>query len=121
MKATIKCILIIILVIPILCIVNLLNTPYNAYAVELSSSARCMCVYEANTNRIIFEKNSDIKHAMASTTKIVTAIVAIENLTDDLDTKYVVPDLAVGIEGTSMYLKHGEEVSKRELLYGLCG
>ena len=119
MKATIKCILIIILVIPILCIVNLLNTPYNAYAVELSSSARCMCVYEANTKRIIFEKNSDIKHAMASTTKIVTAIVAIENLTDDLDTKYVVPDLAVGIEGTSMYLKHGEEVSKRELLYGL--
>lgn len=84
-----------------------------------ASSAKAMCVLEAESERIIAEKKYDLKLAMASTTKIATAITAIEHLTDDLDTKYIVPDSAVGIEGTSMYLKKGEEISKRELLYGL--
>ena len=54
---------------------------------------------------------------MASTTKIMTAIVAIENSSPDKIIR--IHDDAVGIEGSSLYLKHGEEMSVRELLYGL--
>lgn len=105
----------------LLCVEILLSTPYIVYA-NLNfnnSSAKAMCVIESSSKRVIMEKNKDMELAMASTTKICTAITAIEHLTDDLDTKYVVPDRAVGIEGTSMYLKYGEEITKRELLYGL--
>ena len=54
---------------------------------------------------------------MASTTKIMTAIVTIENL--DLDRIVAVDDRAIGIEGSSIYLKQGEEISVRALLYAL--
>jgi len=97
-------------------------TPQNvAYAntESMFCSAKSMCLIEGNSGRIILEKNKDMKLAMASVTKIITAITAIENSSDDLDKKYVVPDKAIGIEGTSMYLKKGEELTKRELLYGL--
>jgi len=59
---------------------------------------------------------------MASTTKVVTAIAAIEKFAEqgkNLDEKISVDDKAVGIEGTSIYLKKGEQLSARELLLGL--
>lgn len=111
----------ILMVITICCVFcehNTLNI-VNAEIDLNNSSAKAMCVLECGSGRIIAEKNSDLELAMASTTKIATAITAIENLSNDLDVKYIVPDKAVGIEGTSMYLKKGEEISKRELLYGL--
>jgi len=85
---------------------------------EIGSSAVGMAVLEGNTNTLLYSKNSDMKLPMASTTKIVTCIVAIENY-PDLDKKVLVSDKAVGIEGTSIYLKHGEVISMRELLLGL--
>ena len=112
---------IVLSLITIFCVINSSTTLYKVNAdIDLNAStAKAMCVIEANSERVIASKSCDLKLAMASTTKIATAITAIEHLTDDLDTKYIVPDKAVGIEGTSMYLKKGEEVSKRELLYGL--
>lgn len=112
---------IIIILCALICLLQIFTTQHIVFANNNTnnSTAKAMCVLESNSGRVLFEKNSDITLAMASTTKIVTAITAIENLTDDLDVKYVVPDKAVGIEGTSMYLKYGEEISKRELLYGL--
>ncbi|MGN1227480.1 MAG: D-alanyl-D-alanine carboxypeptidase family protein [Christensenellales bacterium] len=120
MKATISKIIIILSLLSVILFCNTQYIEYTYADIDLnSSSAKAMCVIESNSKRVIAEKNSDLTLAMASTTKIATAITAIEHLTGDLDTKYVVPDEAVGIEGTSMYLKYGEEITKRELLYGL--
>ena len=92
----------------------------NAFAdeIEVMAPARSMVLLEGNTNKILYEFNSQKSLPMASTTKIVTAIVAIENY-PNLDNIVKVSDKAIGIEGTSIYLKHGEEISMRNLLYGL--
>lgn len=89
-----------------------------ASSIDISSSARGMVVLEGNSNTILYGKNEHSQMPMASTTKIVTAILAIENC-EDLDAKIKISDRAIGIEGTSIYLKQGEELSMRELLYGL--
>ncbi len=94
------------------------NTKIVSEAKEISSSAVGMVVLEGNTNTILYSKNENKQLPMASTTKIVTAILAIENC-DDLDERFLISDNAVGIEGTSIYLKSGERLSMRELLYGL--
>ena len=89
------------------------------YAYEnIDSVAKGMVVLEGNTNTILYGKNYDMQLPMASTTKIMTALVCIEN-SDNLDEKIVVSDKSVGIEGTSIYLQYGEEISIRDLLYGL--
>lgn len=54
---------------------------------------------------------------MASTTKIMTALIVIEDC--DLDEVITVADEAVGTEGSSIYLKKGEKISVKDLLYGL--
>ena len=73
---------------------------------------------ETGSRRILYEEHGDVRLPMASTTKIVTAITAIEN-TGNLDKTVTVPDLAAGIEGSSVYLKAGDTLSVRDLLYGL--
>ena len=73
---------------------------------------------ESGSKRVLYSKNEETKLAMASTTKIMTAITAIENCSD-LDKKFVISPKSVGISGTSLYLRNGEEFSLRDLLYGL--
>ena len=107
---------IIILVLIIVAVVSVENTNVAAY--ELNSSAKGMVVLEGNSNTVLYEKNKDERLPMASTTKLVTAILAIENC-DDFDKKIKISENAVGIEGTSIYIKSGESLSMRELLYGL--
>ena len=85
---------------------------------EASTSAKAMCVMEASTGRVLYGKNRHEKLPMASTTKIMTAITAIENC-KDLDKRFEISPRAVGIPGTSLYLRKGETLSVRELLYGL--
>ena len=75
-------------------------------------------VIELHTGRVLYESNADQQKPMASTTKILTAITVIENV-DDLDKIVTVPKSCVGIEGSSIYLIEGEELSYRQLLYGL--
>lgn len=82
------------------------------------TSAKAMCLIEAETGRVLAEKNAETSLPMASTTKIMTAITAIENC-EDLDTPFVIDEKAVGVSGTSMYLRKGETLSMRDLLYGL--
>lgn len=85
---------------------------------NMSTSARAMCVLEKESGRVVASKNMNDKLAMASTTKIVTAITVIQNC-DDLNKVIQVNDKAVGVEGSSIYLKHGEQMSIRDLLFGL--
>ena len=80
-------------------------------------SAEKATVVDAQTGRVVYEKNADQKSLIASTTKIMTALVICEqcNVLDRMR----VPKEAVGIEGSSMYLKEGEILTIQELLYGL--
>ena len=82
------------------------------------SPSKAMVVIEKNSKRVLNEKNKDECLAMASTTKIMTALITCEN-TKNFDEVIFVDDRAVGIEGTSMYLKHGEKFTVKELLLGL--
>ena len=77
-----------------------------------------MVVLERNSGRVLNEKNADKKRPMASTTKIATAITVIDNVAD-LDKIVRVPAAAVGVEGSSVYLEKDEELTVRDLLYGL--
>ena len=66
---------------------------------------------------MLYEKNADEPRLIASTTKIMTGLLVCENM--DPEQEVTVPDGAVGVEGSSLYLKKGERVTVRELLYGL--
>ena len=81
-------------------------------------SASGMAVLEMETGRVLDSKNMDKQLKMASTTKIVTALTVINNC-ENLDEPFKISDKAVGIEGTSIYLRRGEVLTARELLYGL--
>ena len=87
--------------------------PLKAQAV----SARRAYVLDAVSGRVLFEKNSSEQSLIASTTKIMTALVVCEqcNVLDRMR----IPKEAVGIEGSSMYLREGEVLTLQELLYGL--
>jgi len=83
----------------------------------VSVSAVSAVVVDAFSGRVVFEKNANQKMSMASTTKIMTALCAIEN--SELDKLVKIHPSAVGVEGSSIYLKHGEHLTIRELVYGL--
>ena len=80
-------------------------------------SAVSAIVIEADTGTALWEKNADEHRAMASTTKIMTALLTIE--AGDLDREFTVDPLAILVEGTSMGLREGDRVSRRDLLYGI--
>ncbi len=80
-------------------------------------SADSAIVMDAATGRVLFEKNCDRQGLIASTTKIMTALVVCEQC-NVLD-RVRIPKEAVGIEGSSMYLREGEVLTVQELLYGL--
>ena len=88
----------------------------NVYAFD-GISAKAYILMEQSTGTVIVEKNSNVKMKPASTTKILTAICAIENsrLTDIV----TVSKKAAYQEGSSVYLKPGDQISMEDLVYGL--
>ena len=82
-----------------------------------ADSAKSSILADAESGRIIYSKNARQKLGMASTTKIMTAIVALEN--SSLDEIVTVSYAAASTEGSSMYLKAGEKIKMESLLYGL--
>lgn len=80
-------------------------------------SAQSAILMDAQTGRVLYEKLPDRQSLIASTTKIMTALVVCEQC-NVLDRVRIPPE-AVGIEGSSMYLKEGEVLTVQELLYGL--
>lgn len=93
-----------------------LNLSDSVFA-EVSVSAKSAVAIDAASGRILFEKDAHTKRGMASTTKIMTALVAIENLR--LDDIVTVSPHAAGIEGSSIWLSPLEKISVNDLLYGL--
>ena len=80
-------------------------------------SAQKAIVVDATTGRVLYEKNADDRSLIASTTKIMTALVVCQQC-NVLD-RVKIPAEAVGVEGSSMYLQAGEVLTVQELLYGL--
>ncbi|MBQ2765510.1 MAG: D-alanyl-D-alanine carboxypeptidase [Clostridia bacterium] len=83
----------------------------------LDVSARSAIVIEASTGKVIYEKDADTRRPMASTTKIMTALVAIES--GELSREITVASTAVGVEGSSIYLKEGDKLSLESLVWAL--
>jgi len=81
------------------------------------TSARAAVVMDVNSNRILYYKNMDEKMAMASTTKIMTTLVAIES--GRLDEKVTISKRASYMEGSSIYLREGEVHTVNDLLYAI--
>lgn len=89
-----------------------------AYAdTGVTVKARSSALYNPDTKSFIYQNNADVRLPMASTTKIVTALLAIENL--DFDETIKVPPEAVGIEGSSLYLAENDEITVKDLIYGV--
>jgi len=78
-------------------------------------TAKYVLVYDLSTDKVVYEKNPRKKTPMASITKIMTAIIAMENH-DGVEYQVAENDI-VGFD--SMGLEEGEILSKEELLYGL--
>jgi len=86
-------------------------------AAAVSTSATSAILMDADSGRVLYEQNADAKMLIASTTKIMTALVAIRE--GDLAETVKVSRKAAYTEGSSMYLKEGEELTLETLLYGL--
>lgn len=83
----------------------------------LGLSAQSAILIDAEDTSVIYAKNAHKRMGMASTTKIMTALVAVELL--PLDRVISIMPEAVGIEGSSVYLCRGELLSVEQLLYAL--
>lgn len=97
----------------VLCLIFCI-TPAVAEALEVSATAAVLM--DADMGQVLYEKNGDRQMLIASTTKIMTALVVLEHAAPD-DVITVTPDHMA--EGSSMYLRAGETVRVEELLYGL--
>ena len=110
MKKILSCILAIILFISVFGV-------FTANAGSLSLSAESAILIDADSGRVLYQKNAFVRLPMASTTKIMTALVAIES--GNIDRAVKIDNRARGVEGSSIYLADGEVLSMRDLVYAL--
>lgn len=102
----------------IICLIqNIFTINVFAFDNHFKTSARNAIAIERESKQILFDQNAFEIVKMASTTKILTALVAIQN--GNLDNKFEVSKNAVAVRGSKVGYKVGEEITLRELLYGL--
>lgn len=89
----------------------------NVYADDIYINAISAIAVDCETKIVLYEKNAYNPIEIASTTKILTALVAIKS--GDLNKKIVISEKAASIRGSEIGLKKGEEITLKELLYGL--
>ncbi|MGN0747341.1 MAG: D-alanyl-D-alanine carboxypeptidase family protein [Aristaeellaceae bacterium] len=95
----------------------LLLLPAPARADEIATSAKACVVIDQASGRILLAHNADMALPMASTTKVMTALLAIER--GNLDDPVTAGRNAFGVPGTSIYLAQGETLTLEQMLYGL--
>ena len=83
----------------------------------IALSAESAVLLDLDSRAVLYSKEHKKRMGMASTTKIMTALVVAENC--ELDKAVLIPDEAIGVEGSSIYLQRGERLTVRELLYSL--
>lgn len=102
----------------VLCIAFLaIAVPVVASAEALAVSASSAILYEPTTGMVLYEKNADERRAMASTTKLMTALLAAEWC--DPEREITVTAEAVRVEGSSLGLRAGDTLTMRDLITGL--
>ncbi len=84
---------------------------------DIQVTAKSVILIEAESGRVLFEDNAHTRTPMASTTKIMSTLLALEH--GGLDTPFVVDAQAVRAEGSSMGLQEGDTVTLRALCYGM--
>ena len=89
--------------------------PYKTKAIE--TNARCAILMDTDSNRILYAKNIHEVRSVASISKIMTAILAIES--GKLDDTVLIGDEILDAYGSAIYIKQGEEMTLRDLVYGL--
>ncbi len=104
----------ILLFLLILTLIFSLFTIYISSEGKFSVSARAAVLYEPETDSFLYEKNENERLPMASTTKIMTALIALEEL--GCDSIIEIDKRAVGVEGSSVYLTEGELISSYDLI-----
>ena len=101
----------IIIFIALFCYLN----PLNVRALDIS--AECACLLNAENNEVVFEYNGYKEHSMASTTKIMTLLIALEQ--GDLQQIITVSDYARSMPDVQLNMKAGEQYVLKDLLYSL--
>lgn len=101
----------------ILTIIMTISTCFTYTSADVTTSAKAAVVMDVRTGRVLYSKNADVKLPMASTTKIMTTLVAIES--GRLNEMVKVSKKASYTEGSSIYLREGETLTVEELLYGI--
>lgn len=91
----------------------------SAKAAEVQTSAVSAVLMDSSTGRVLYEKNAHELRLIASITKLMTALVAVESHPDLSDVVTVEAEWLVGAEGSSLYLKAGDTLTLEELLYGM--
>lgn len=81
-------------------------------------SASCAVLMDGESGRVLYAKAAHEPRQIASTTKLMTALVALDT-EHALDSDIVVAEQWTGVEGSSIYLRPGEHISLEELLYGM--
>lgn len=97
-------------------LIILMGIPLSA-AQKPQTSAKSAVLLDALSGHILYAKNEQEPMGMASTTKIMTALVALDEY--ELHQTVTIQKAWTGIEGSSMYLKAGERLTVADLLYGL--
>ena len=100
-----------------LCAALLLACPCRADGLPATSAASAILV-DAESGRVLYEKDAHTRRGIASTTKLMTALVAAESVAD-LSARVEILREDTLTEGSSMYLKVGETVTVEALFYGL--
>lgn len=100
---------------------NVEETAQNASGDEILQAVKrgasgAVCI-EMSSRRVLYEDGKDEQCYPASTTKVLTALIALERL--PLDKIITVPKIAEGVEGSSIYLKAGDTITVEDLLFGL--
>ena len=97
-------------------IVIIMISPYTV----LADSSKAALVMDLDSGRIIYKKNENDKMLIASTTKIMTCLIVLENIKKEkLNKKVTVGDEIINTYGTNIYLEEGEKIKIIDLLYGL--
>lgn len=91
--------------------------PFRAQAAEVGTSAKACVIIDAVSGRVLLSHNAEAALPMASTTKVMTALLALE--AGCLDAPVTCSRNAFGVPGTSIYLAEGETLTLRQMLYGL--
>jgi len=86
-------------------------------AVDISVSAKSAILIDANTLEVLFSKNEHEKRGIASTTKILTSLIALEY--GEPQKEVIASNEAVRVEGTSLGLKAGDKITLKALVYGM--